>query len=242
MRKRSRLYSGERAVQTGVEKICNLRSQSVDKLLNGVAIDFIKLDTEGSELQILTGAENMLKASVIGIRAEVSINEVFDGAPTYTEVNSFVRDRGFDILNIDYTGKGDLQHSFVSQESRYGILNSTDVVWLHRDFIRFPFVPPSDIGSLIRTLKAVVFVFSNHSADLGLALLSESRHAISRFLDDQSVASLLMPLSRRVEHHLYSLKWVPGQSIEQHARWFKETFFREMRTGTNFMSALDLNP
>ena len=242
LRRQSRLFSGERAQQVEVREVRSLPSISLDRLLHEVPIDFLKVDTEGSELQVLLGAKSMLEKSIIGIRAEVAFNEVFIGAPLFWEVDKFLRSLGFDILNFEFTGKGDLQHSFVNPERRFGVLNLTDAIWIHRDFTSIPFVAPTDINSLIRTLKAVVFMFSNHSPDLALAVLSESKDMINSFNKDDSVSLLLTPLSRLVEHHLYSLKWCPGQSADDHAGWFRKIFPREMRTGTDFMSSLDLNP
>lgn len=242
LRKQSRLFSGERAPQVEVSEVKKVVSVTLDELLSGVPVDFLKVDTEGSELEVLLGAEGMLRTSVIGVRAEVAFNEVFCGAPLFCDIDKFLRSRGFDILNFDFTGKGDLQHPFVNPEGRFGVLNLTDAIWLHRDFTRVPFSAPSDLNSLIRTLKAVIFMFANQCPDLALAVLSESRGMISKLHKDESVSALLVPLSRVVEHHLYSLKWCPGQSIADHTSWFRDVFVREMRTGTEFMSSLDLNP
>lgn len=242
LRKKSRLFSGERAPQVEVSEVRKLVSHSLDELLGCVPVDFLKVDTEGSELEVLSGAKSMLEKSIIGVRTEVAFNKVFYGAPLFREVDEFLRSLGFDILNFDFTGKGDLQHPFVNPERRFGVLNLTDAIWLHRDFTSVPFLAPTDVTSLVRMLKAVVFMFANHCPDLALAVLSESRQIISRLHGEDAVSSLLVPLSRLVEHHLYSLKWCPGQSISDHASWFRDIFLREMRTGTEFMSSLDLNP
>jgi len=241
-RKPSRLFMGERASQVKIDKTDDVVSVSLDRLFDKVTIDFLKIDTEGSEFQILLGAENMLKNSVIGIRAEVAMNEVFYDAPVFSKIDEFLKANNFDLLTFEFSGKGDLQHQFVNPEQRFGVLNLTDAIWLHKDFTCVPFTKPTSVESLIRTLKAVVFTFSNHCPDLGLAILSESRQTIKLHYKNELAASLLAPLSRLVEHHLYSLKWLPGQNIEEHSSWFRDTFLREMRTGTDFMSALDLNP
>ena len=45
---------------------------------NVTALDFIKIDTQGSELEILRGASDLLK-SVIGIEVEVEFIELYKG-------------------------------------------------------------------------------------------------------------------------------------------------------------------
>lgn len=59
----------------------------------------IKADTEGSELEVLGGAERTLEQTV-AVVLEVSLLPVFDGAPRMAEVVSFMAQRGFVAYDV----------------------------------------------------------------------------------------------------------------------------------------------
>ena len=57
-------------------------------------IDSLKLDTQGSELDILRGAVRSL-ATARHVEVEVAFNELFEGAPLFADVDTFLRGQGF---------------------------------------------------------------------------------------------------------------------------------------------------
>ncbi len=57
-------------------------------------MDAIKVDTQGSELEILEGAKETLR-SVNLIEIEVTFNPKYDGQPLFAEVDQFLRSQGF---------------------------------------------------------------------------------------------------------------------------------------------------
>lgn len=62
-------------------------------------VDFIKLDTQGSELDILRGAERVLD-SVWGLEIEVEFSPLYQGQPLFTDVDTFLRARGFVLWRL----------------------------------------------------------------------------------------------------------------------------------------------
>ncbi|NJK75415.1 MAG: FkbM family methyltransferase [Richelia sp. CSU_2_1] len=62
-------------------------------------LDFIKLDTQGSELGVLEGAENCLK-SVRALQIEVEFNPIYVGQPLFGDIDSFLRQRGFVLWQL----------------------------------------------------------------------------------------------------------------------------------------------
>ena len=56
--------------------------------------DLIKIDTQGSELDIITGGINLCKKAK-GILLEVSLTQYNQGAPLYWEVLTFMKEFGF---------------------------------------------------------------------------------------------------------------------------------------------------
>lgn len=68
---------------------------------NGInKVDFIKLDTEGCELDILKGAIGVLKKSVIGLSIEVEFYPFHKGQPLFSDVDSFLRPLGFKMFDM----------------------------------------------------------------------------------------------------------------------------------------------
>lgn len=59
----------------------------------------LKLDTQGSELDVLKGAEHTLE-SVELIEVEVEFNEMYQGQPLFADVDSFLRRRGFELWRL----------------------------------------------------------------------------------------------------------------------------------------------
>jgi FkbM family methyltransferase len=62
-------------------------------------IDFIKLDTQGSELEILCGANNLLE-TCIGIELEVEFLEIYQGQPLFGEVLTFLDNKNFKFYDF----------------------------------------------------------------------------------------------------------------------------------------------
>jgi hypothetical protein len=74
-------------------------------------VDLLKLDTQGSELDILRGADETLR-SVRFLQLEVSLVRYNEGGPLADEVFAFLRERDFflhDVFDLKYApGSDDL--------------------------------------------------------------------------------------------------------------------------------------
>src|SRR5437667_6404279 len=84
----SPLFWGERREQEEVVSVLCVKCTSIDDYCaaNRVQVDFLKLDTEGSELQILRGAKKQVKENVLGVRCEISFGEVFEKGAHFSGV------------------------------------------------------------------------------------------------------------------------------------------------------------
>ena len=86
------------------------------------------MDVEGAELEILKGAKKKLSSSILGIRSEVAFNNVFDNIPMIGELNNYLISKGFQLINLDYSGQGNRYGKF-TLPNKYGQLISTDAIW-----------------------------------------------------------------------------------------------------------------
>jgi FkbM family methyltransferase len=75
---------------------------------SGVAtIDFLKLNVQGGELEVLRGAGSILDA-VLGILIEVAFVESYCDRPMFSDIDVYLRNRGFaffDLLTHHYVGR-----------------------------------------------------------------------------------------------------------------------------------------
>ena len=62
--------------------------------------DFIKVDAEGAELEILQGAQELLP-SLQGILSEMRFTKKLCGCPEYWEVEKYLREQSFELYDLD---------------------------------------------------------------------------------------------------------------------------------------------
>jgi FkbM family methyltransferase len=62
--------------------------------------DFLKVDTEGADLDVLRGAGRVID-SLLGLQVEVSFQRRHLGAPFFADIDVFLRDRGFVLYHLN---------------------------------------------------------------------------------------------------------------------------------------------
>ena len=75
----------------------------LDQALAGAGVgwvDFIKLDTQGSELDILRGAERTLAGPLLGLELEVEFVPIYDRQPLFSDIDAHLRERGFEFVDF----------------------------------------------------------------------------------------------------------------------------------------------
>ncbi len=63
--------------------------------------DILSLDTQGSELEILQGAEETFKTSVLAVMTEVEFVSMYEGQPLFHEVVAHLQARGFELWGLE---------------------------------------------------------------------------------------------------------------------------------------------
>jgi FkbM family methyltransferase len=62
-------------------------------------VSYLKLDTQGSELDILRGASRTLR-TVCAVRTEVEFNPIYENQPLFADVDTFLREQGFVLWRL----------------------------------------------------------------------------------------------------------------------------------------------
>ena len=63
-------------------------------------VDFLDLDTQGSELEILDGAQTFLSNSVVALKCEVEFAALYEGQPLFGDVDRFLQRFGFMLFDL----------------------------------------------------------------------------------------------------------------------------------------------
>ena len=76
-----------------------LDTHRLDDVLGQGPVDFLKLDVQGAELDVLRGAERTLAETLV-VFSEVEFTPIYRGQPLFHDVTQHLRERGFDLFDI----------------------------------------------------------------------------------------------------------------------------------------------
>ena len=96
--------------------------RALDALFDERGFDFIKLDVQGYELEVLRGAQRIL-AGVEAVLLEVSLLKINRGAPILDEVVAFMRERQFVAYEILEIHRRPLDRA----------MNQVDIIFVRQD-------------------------------------------------------------------------------------------------------------
>ena len=104
------------------EDLPSARVKSLDDIFvenNIPDVDFIKIDTQGSELAILQGGHGKVLPQLFGLNVEMEFVEMYKGQPLFRDVDRYLYDNDFRLIDMrryywkrkdyyNYLGKGQL--------------------------------------------------------------------------------------------------------------------------------------
>jgi FkbM family methyltransferase len=91
-----------KGAHTRVTATIDVLIETLDDIVqrDGLQVDVLKADTQGTELEILRGASASLDHSVFLAEVEVSFIERYKAQPRFEDVVCFMRERGFELLDL----------------------------------------------------------------------------------------------------------------------------------------------
>lgn len=104
------------------------KTKTVDSLFGNTVFDLIKLDTQGSELDIIKGSLNAIK-TVKYIIIETSVKEYNIGAPLEGEIIQFMKNNGFNDFEIIE------EHTWPTNDGpfNFGEIFQRDLIFIRND-------------------------------------------------------------------------------------------------------------
>lgn len=137
----------------------------------------LKVDTQGSELLVLEGAEECLK-SVLLAEVEVSFFQRYVGQPVFADIEAWMKRHGFELIELHRlkryraaNGLG-IRHSLTGDGQRSGRVTYGDAIFLRKEDAILRAAAADDGASVLR---AAVALIAYGKADLAAALLEKGR-------------------------------------------------------------------
>jgi len=230
----SPLFWDEKKYQTGVNKIIEVNAITLNELREEISnpIYFLKLDTEGTEFSILKNY-NFFE-DLLGIRCEISFNKNFSSQnqDTFTSIHTLLLKNNFVLLNIDYDGKGEHYSKFTNNLERYGILQTTDAVWIKNpEYIL-------KLDNCFEILNYIIFLFRNNSPDIALFILDKKREVVQL----NKTSNHFKYAAYLTAAYFYKLKWIPNQNIHEHEKFYEDIFQLDYPSMNKYSDSNYYNP
>ncbi|MBF0458466.1 MAG: FkbM family methyltransferase [Nitrospirae bacterium] len=182
---------------------------------------FIKLDTEGTELEILKGAARHLQGGALGVRSEVQIGRFYKGQGFFSEINALLLGYGFELLNLDYDGRGVMRSRF-TLPGRYGFIAGFDAIWCKRKSLLLGGAVPGEIRDNV--IRMALFYMLNNATDCALDILLSAVDTLGLSFGQYADDPVFLHLMAQVGMLFYRLERMPyfkkGELDETFARIF----------------------
>ena len=154
------------------------------------AVDLIKLDTQGSELDILRGSLEALKHCAL-VDVEVEFNAIYEGQPLFCDVDRFMRDNGFVLWRLseichyataeEIAPKIPIMLAFSPPQEIYQLPHrGGQIFWAMAQYVRaeFPRTGPSTLDRDV-AIRAATVVAASGFWDLAVEILSKADRALT---------------------------------------------------------------
>ena len=226
--------------QAEIEKVLQIDMETGDDVFDklGITLDFIKVDTEGTEQDVIEGFDKTLAKSVLGVRSSCNFQPCFIGQRLFSDSHDYLIQRDFVLLNLDYQGYGYPRLGLFrkpdpieNENHRYGMLVAADAVWIRK---------PETIDQLysgdeatIAKLKLAGFCFHNNGPDFAIDLMREAGEAGA--LNDAVASTRLYKVLRlKAARFLGRYRTVPDEQWERARGIYASIFGTELGGGSDF--------
>ncbi|MEQ1931907.1 MAG: FkbM family methyltransferase [Parvularculaceae bacterium] len=167
----------DKSEHTEIVKSFEAATDALDNIVaeNAIALDVLKIDVQGGEYDILTGARAALK-SIFLAEIETSFIERYSGLRTFDAVVSLMHGEGFDLIDVSRLKRYRYRNSYgvvnpgLGFGDRAGRLAFCDTVFLKRDET---LIARMTAGGEPAVLKIVLALLVYGKADMAAALFDQ---------------------------------------------------------------------
>jgi FkbM family methyltransferase len=134
---------------------------------------FLKLDTQGSELDILQSGDRLVRESLVGVHTELWFQPFYTGQPLFADVDAHLRARGFSLFTLSRTALRRAGY-------RPALYSKRMVAWAHCLYMREPatLLQASDPLRQLSRLLAVALAFQQFDVAFEVVGLLGSRDLV----------------------------------------------------------------
>lgn len=135
--------------------------------------DFLSIDVEGAEFDIMRGAARALSQSVVWLRSEMWIHSVYEGAATFEESLGYLKSVGFDLFHMEPYGE------YEAERMTFGMHGTGQTLGAEVDFQRrvSDLTDPVDgetDSAILKLYKLALFAFLKGGNGLGFHALKQA--------------------------------------------------------------------
>lgn len=135
-----------------------VQTRRLDDVIGNRTIDFLKLDVQGAELDVLLGAERTLETLLVA-HIEVEFLALYVGQPLFADVDTHMRAKGFQLLNL--SGQRHLFYTPVAN-AHHPLMGNSQLVWA--DAVYIPNLAQIEAFSKDRQLKLLTLLHDLYKA------------------------------------------------------------------------------
>lgn len=180
-----------------VERIEKMSAVTLDSVLaSKEQPDFLKLDTQGSELDILQGATETL-GFCLGVEAEVEFREMYESQPLFGDLSKFLLTNGFEFTDFVAFGKWERSRPD-GLRTFLGELIHADALFLRSPESAVNLAKRLNDPQLLRRYIALLFIYLR-SDMMRATLMLALKHSL---IDEPSVKELQV-ISDKIDVRLH---------------------------------------
>ena len=193
-------------------------------------LDFLKVDTQGSELEILRGARQALHTKVLGVEVEVEFARLYVDQPLFRDIDAFLEACGFTLFKL--RRQEWVRRNFAHRPH----LSAGQLVFGDALYLRDPLAPaapwrPQDA----RQAEALILLASLYDLhDFALEVLSTPH--LAKGLDVERLRQHVLRRSRRLHSLVERLR--VAKALFSDGDRFTRYAWRWSRGDGNFYSAV----
>lgn len=165
------------------------KALSLDSLkIDGINI--LKLDTQGSELDILKGCKKLLN-NTVAIEVEIEFDQIYENQPLFDDVFKFLTKSGFEL--VDFTHLSRITNEIDKHNHNHGRLISADAIF---------FKKPNQISDE-KMLEAYILTCTLYGKlTMAISLLRDNKKFNSLLDSIQNIKNKDLNLNKIINHFL----------------------------------------